>query len=412
MTLDRFSDRPIAALLQRPEFLAYLLARSANLLATHMLAVALGWQVYNLTNSAVSLGLIGLAQFTPVMLLFPLTGLVADRVDRRSILSAANAAQALAALVFFANALSTSVQVMPIYITLLLHGAARAFLNPATRALLPNLVPYALFPNAVALSSTISKVASLSGPVLGGVIIAVAGDWVFAVIAGLFLLAVIATRVLKPRTRSGGHIRISPEVLFAGVSYIRGKRILLGAITLDLFAVLFGTILGILPVFARDILHVGPEGLGLLRASPAIGAVLVAILLARMKGMRESGRWLFVSLAVYGSAIIVFGMSSSLLVSVVALGIYGAADMVSIFIRQTLMQMATPDEMRGRVGAVDSMFTNGSEELGNARSGVMAAALGPVEAVALGGLATLSIAAAWWWAFPEVRQVDRLDRPL
>lgn len=404
--------RRMQALLKERDFVFFLFARSSSLVATHMLSVAIGWQIYNMTDSVLALGMVGLAQFTPAILLFPGTGLVADRFDRRQVLLASHVVQAAACGVFLALTFSGVEHTWPFYVTLALYGSARAFLNPASRALMPNLVPIILFPNAVACNSTFSKLSSMAGPALSGVLIAFFGEWVYAIMAGLFLMAAAATQGIAARPRQISVEPVTLEVVLGGVSYIRGKSVLLGAITLDLFAVLFGTVLGILPVFARDILDVGPEGLGVMRAMPALGAFIVAAVLAQRPPLRPAGPLLFMSLIVYGVCIIAFGMSNIFWLSVVLLAIYGGVDMVSMCIRQTMMQMATPDDKRGRVGAVDSVFTNGSEELGNFRSGVMAAVLGPVGAVVFGGVATIAITALWWRMFEDLRKVDRLDRPI
>ncbi len=403
---------PMRQLMQQRDFVLFLLARGLGLLATHMLTVAIGWHIYLMTDSFLALGMIGLFQFAPSLALFPLTGLTADRFDRRRVLTLCHLVQALACCLLLALNLSDTSEVWPYYATLSVYGAARAFLNPATRALMPNLVPYRLFPNAVACNSTFSKLSSFSGPALSGLLVAQIGNGVYAVMAVLFTMATIGTLWISARPGRSFATAVNWDVVLGGVSYILRSRVLLGAISLDLFAVLFGTVLGILPVFARDILNVGPEGLGIMRAMPAVGAFVVAAVLAQLPPLRRAGPLLFATLLAYGLCIIVFGLSDIFWLSVAVLAVYGAIDMVSICIRQTMVQMATPDEMRGRVAAVDSIFTNGSEELGNFRSGVMAAAFGPAVTVVLGGVLTIAITGLWWRWFPDLRRVDRLDLPL
>lgn len=405
-------SRPMRALLAERDFTLFLIARVCSLFAIHMLSVAIGWQIYNMTDSVLALGLVGLFQFAPAVFLFPITGLLADRFDRRLVLTAGYAAHALACVVFLVLTISDVDVPWPFYLTLLLFGTARAFVNPAMRALMPNLVPLALFPNAVACNSSFSKLATMAGPALSGVLLALVNGWIYGIMAAMLVLAALASFAIAARPKRINLEPVTLEVVLGGVAYIKNKPVLLGAVTLDLFAVLFGTVLGILPVFARDILNVGPEGLGLLRAMPAIGAFFVAAVLAQLPPLQNAGRLLFMSLIFYGLCIVGFGMSTSFWLSVIFLTLYGGVDMVSMCIRQTMMQLATPDDKRGRVGAVDSVFTNGSEELGNFRSGVMAAAIGPIGAVVFGGVSTILITVLWWKLFPSLRAVDQLDRPI
>jgi MFS family permease len=322
------------------------------------------------------------------------------------------ATELAAALLLLALAEAGNVQAWPIYGAIVLYGTARAFAMPAGQALLPNLVPPEHFANAVAWNSSAMQVATIGGPAIGGLIYALGAHVVYLVSASL-LLAAVVLMVSVPRPARAGPARRPPvtwATLLAGIAFIRAKPAILGAISLDLFAVLFGGATALLPIYARDILHVGPLGLGILRSGPAVGAMLTALALTHRPLTRRVGRTMFLCVAGFALSTIVFGLSTVFGLSLAALVVLGACDMVSVFVRQTLVQIATPDEMRGRVSAVNSVFIGASNELGEFESGVTAAWFGTVPAVVIGGLGTLVVCAVWAWRFPELRRIDRLER--
>jgi predicted MFS family arabinose efflux permease len=379
-------------------------------MAVHMQTVAVGWMVYDLTGDPWDLGLVGLAQFAPAFALFLVTGFVADRFERRNVIAVCCFFQILSTAALATLALNGDGTVWPVYALLVIVGAARAFYFPTSQALLPNMVPRRLFPNAVGYNSSFNKASQIGGPILSGLLIASIGYWVFAVVLCFFVVSLISVLFIRPR-KNGAERRptkIDLETVLGGFSYVWQNKVILGAISIDLFAVLFGGVVGMLPVFASDILHVGADGLGLLRAMPGVGALLTGILLSQIPAPPRLGWILFGSLAVFGASILVFSLSVTFWLSLTALAVYGAADMVSIYVRSALVQLATPDEMRGRVGAVNAVFINASNELGDFRAGGMAAFMGVVPAVALGGAVTLGVTAAWWWLFPDLRKVDRM----
>ncbi|MFO1060356.1 MAG: MFS transporter [Dongiaceae bacterium] len=400
------------AAFRHPAFVRYWAARFLAFVAIMMQAVAIGWQVYDITHDPLSLGLVGLAGFTPAIGLALVTGHVADRFDRRRILVVAYATELAAALLLLALAAGGNARAWPIYGAILLYGTARAFAMPAGQALLPNLVPPEHFPNAVAWNSSAMQVAMIGGPALGGLLFALGAQIVYAVSAS-FLLAALLLMISVPRPARAAPARREPvswTTLLAGIAFIRAKPAILGAISLDLFAVLFGGATALLPIYARDILHVGPLGLGILRSGPAIGAMTTALVLTHRPLTRHVGRKMFVCVAGFAVATIVFGLSTSFALSLAALVALGACDMISVFVRQTLVQIATPDQMRGRVSAVNSVFIGASNELGEFESGVTAAWLGTVPAVVIGGLGTLLVCVLWAWRFPQLRDIDRLER--
>ena len=288
------------------------------------------------------------------------------------------------------------------------NGAARAFFQPASQAILPNIVSREQFPNALAYATSINRIGQLGGPAAGGILIAVAGNWVYVGAALMFCCAATAAALIAVPLVIRQPAGLSS--ILDGFRFIWKRKIVLGAMSLDLLAVLFGGIMGIMPVFARDVLHVGPDGFGLMRAMPALGSLAMGLTLAQLSRPRHMGRVLFTALAAFGSAIVVFSLSTLLWLSLLALVIYGAADMVSVYVRQTLVQIATPDAMRGRVSAVNSVSITASNELGDFRAGTMGAVIGTVPAVLVGGLITLGVAVAWSRLFPELRSVDRLDQ--
>ncbi len=407
----------LASLLPYRNFLRFWWARVAGTCASQMLMVAVGWQMYDLTHSAWDLGLVGLLQFVPSLALVLLAGDVVDRHHRARIAAGCVAVQALVALVLAAApALRLGAESSPLagmsQRGLLLSlsvvlGVVKAFQMPAQQALVPLLVPPADLPRALAFSSGGMQLAIIAGPALGGLLYVAGAATVYASCAALFAVATalfLAVRHPNPPPRE----RPSMRTLFAGVNYVRGNPVVLGAVSLDLFAVLLGGATALLPMFARDLLHVGPWGLGLLRGAPAVGALTLSLVLARWPIERRAGPKLLWAVALFGLATGVFALSTSLWLSMAALAVSGAADMVSVVVRQSLVQLETPDAMRGRVSAVNSVFIGASNQLGEFESGVTAAALGPVVSVVLGGVGTLVVAGLWFRLFPTLAQRDAL----
>ena len=394
-------------------FRRYQAARLASVLSTQMASVAIGWQVYSTTHRALDLGYIGLAQFLPAVGLALVSGAVADRFDRRRVVVACHALVALgwAALLLLTRHGVTTVT--PIYGVLVLLGVARSFAGPASQALVPNLVPDEVLGSAVSWGSTVWQVATIAGPSLGGLLYGAGGASTVYLVATAGALAaaalVLGVRPL-PTSRPVSARARSWDELLAGVRYVWNTRLVLGLISLDLFAVLLGGAVALMPVYAHDILHAEAWSLGLLRSAPALGATVMAVWLAYRPLVRRAGFWMLVSVAVFGAATVAFGLSRHLGLSVAALVVIGASDMVSVVVRQHAVQLATPDAMRGRVGAVNQVFVGASNELGEFESGVMAAWLGPVRAVVLGGVGTLLVVALWAGLFPSLRRLDRLER--
>jgi len=392
------------------DFNLFQCARVLSILGAQMQSVAIGWQVYATTNRPIDLAWVGLAQFLPAVCLSLVTGHVADRVQRRRILMGCWTAMAALSIALFAIARHGGTHLGWIYAVLVGVGVARAFQGPASQSLLPSLVPLEHFPNAVAWSSSFWQTALVLGPMAGGLLYAAfAGPAPVYVIAsacslGAFLLAG-AMRPIATRDRRGP---ASIGSLLAGVRYVRRNQIVLGSISLDLFAVLLGGATALLPVYARDILHLGPWALGALRSAPAVGAAATAVVLAVRPIERRAGVKMLACVALFGVATIAFGESRSFAWSLLALVAVGASDMVSVYVRAAVVQLATPDEMRGRVSAVNTVFIGASNELGEFESGLTAQWLGTVESVVLGGIGTLAVVALWAWRFPALRRVDHL----
>jgi MFS family permease len=388
-----------------PDFTAYVSARFFVVVALEMQSVAVAWQVYDITKRALDLGLIGLAQFLPGILFFLPAGHAADRFDRRKLLTGSYAGYALCSGLLLAIALNGSRSVYPIYVVVAMLGLMRAFSFPASRALLPQLVPHAHFSNAVAWHSSIFQAATILGPTVGGLVYAYfrGPTQVYATAGVIALGAVIAMFRIKVRERPRPREPVSFETVLAGFQYIWEHKLVLGSLTLDLFAVLLGGAVALLPVYAREILHTGPWGLGLLRSAPGVGAAVMAILIAHRPLKSGMGPTMLWCVAGFGIFTIVFGLSRNLTLSLIALLLCGATDMVSVVIRAILIQLDTPDEMRGRVNAVDMLFIGASNQLGEFESGVTAHWFGTVPAVVLGGVGTLVIIAICAWKFPELR---------
>ncbi len=400
---------PLAAFRFR-DFRLFQLGGLLSTISMQMLSVAVGWQVYALTGQALDLGYVGLAQFLPAMAFCAITGPVADRFDRRQVLVACHALLLISAFFLFVLARQPRPSSALIYGVLVLIGTARAFQGPAGQALMPNLVPVHVFPNAVAWGSSTWQIAVVAGPALGGALYAAGGAaGVYGAAAVLELVTLWVLLAISARPTSAPKRAATLADVSAGLRFVWRNPVILGAISLDLFAVLFGGAIALLPIFARDILHEGPRGLGLLRSAPAIGALIVAVWLAYRPLRARAGAVMFLCVAGFGLATIGFGLSRNFLVSLVALALTGAFDMVSVFIRHSLVQLRTPDEMRGRVAAVNMIFIGASNELGEFESGLAAEWLGSVPAVIAGGSATVLVVLLWVLWFPALRRVDQLN---
>ena len=405
-------SRPI--LLQEPSILVhrpFVLFWTGRVLATvafQMQAVAVGWQVYELTDSAFDLGLVGLMQFLPMLLLALVTGHTADRYDRRKIVIACQVVKLLTAGALAVGSLYGGLPRAAMFSVLFVFGAARAFEMPATSSLLPGIVPEAMLPRAIAGSASANQAASIAGPALGGLLYALGPAIAYAACGAAFLLCALCMGFIRASRTTRQREPVSLDSLFAGIRFIRSDPVILGAISLDLFAVLLGGATALLPIYAKDILHVGPAGLGMLRGAPAIGALAMSLFLARHPLRRRVGRTMFAAVGWFGGATIVFALSSSFLLSLAALTLLGASDMVSVVVRSSLIQLETPDAMRGRVGAVNSVFIGSSNQLGEFESGLTAAWFGVVPSVVIGGVGTLIVVLLWIRLFPKLARTDRL----
>jgi MFS family permease len=395
------------AVLRNRNFAFYLSSRVLGTLAVQMQSVAIGWQVYDITGNLFDLGLIGLAQFAPFLVLILPAGHVADRYNRRSVIAACLGLQFLVSTLLLLFSLSGSHVVWPVFAILVLFGCARAFMMPASQAILKNLVPLESFSQAVALSSSTFHVAVITGPVLGGLLYLAGPKIVYMVAGALLLLATF----LMTRTRSTTQVISSGpaswHTVLEGLRFVRSRPIILGAISLDLFAVLFGGATALLPAYARDVLQAGPTGLGLLRTAPGAGAAVCSIALAMAPIRRHVGLWMFGGVGLFGLATVALGATDSLIIAMGALFLLGVGDMVSVYIRHLLVQYETPDEIRGRVSAVSAVFIGASNELGEFESGIAAGWLGLVRAIVVGGAATLAVTGLWAWMFPVLSRMDR-----
>ena len=400
---------PPSSPLSHPSFLRFWCGRLAGTMANQMLMVAVGWQMYDLTGRAWDLGLVGLFQFVPALALALVSGHVADRHDRRHIVALSLLLQMLAALVLLAATRAHASSRELILAVSLALGVARSFQMTAQQALTPLLVPASQLARAMAFSSSGMQAAIIGGPALGGFLYAAGAGVVYAACVAQFVLGAALVWSVRYEHRPAPPVPVTLATLFAGVRFIRERPVVLGAISLDLFAVLLGGATALLPIFARDILHAGPGGLGLLRGAPAIGALATSLVLARWTIERGVGKVLFGSVALFGLATLVFGLSRDFALSMGALLVTGAADMVSVVVRQTLVQLDTPDAMRGRVSAVNAIFIGASNQLGEFESGAAAALLGPVGSVVLGGAGTLLVVALWMRWFPPLRERESLE---
>jgi MFS family permease len=397
------------ALLKDESFLLFILSRSLSRFSSQIGAVAIGWQVYDLTGSAFDLGLVGLVQFVPTALFLFVAGSVADRYERKRIVQLCQLAEALTALLLAWGAYSGSLSVTHIFIAAFVLGTAGAFESPTSAALLPLITPQGSLQRATAIMSGAGQLASITGPALGGLAYAFMPSMPYGMMTLFWLVGAILTGSIRLTQPAAIRNSATPSDLFAGVRFVRNNPAILGTISLDLFAVLLGGATALLPIYARDILKAGPLGLGILRAAPAVGALLMTAYLARHTIKRRVGMRMFEAVIVFGVATVVFALSHWMWLSVLALAILGAADTISVVIRLSLVQLATPDEMRGRVGAVNFLFINASNQLGQFESGVTAALFGAMPSAVLGGVGTIMIALLWMKLFPTLRNVERLE---
>jgi MFS family permease len=389
----------------RPALRSFIGIRISDELGSQMLNVGIGWYVYTTTHNPMSLAYVGLAQFLPNIGIVLIAGQAADRFDRRKIIGLSLLIQTLCVAAFGAWSAVRAPSAKPVYLLLLIMGSARAFSFPAMSATLPRVVDSEEFPRAVAASSSAFQICTIIGPAIGGVIYAISGTAMFAVAAGLYFLAMTQTRRLAGASVAAGQPEneLTDKSILAGIRYIRSNRLLLSLISLDLFAVLLGGVTALLPIYAKDILAVGPMGLGCLRCAPGAGAAVIGLLLAHRTIERSAGKVMLACVAGFGAATVAFAISKSFWLSIGALIVAGGFDMVSVVIRQTMVQTSTPDAMRGRVSAVNWAFIGASSELGEFESGATAALFGTVPAALLGGLGTLAVVAIWSQIFPELR---------
>ena len=396
-----------SSLTRHPSFVLFWCARTFTNGAYMMQGVAVGWQIYELTNDPFDLGLVGLAQFVPLVGFSLIIGQVADLFDRRLVVASCQLSKAVAALALAIGTARGALSRDAMLAILFVSGTARAFEIPTIHALLPGIVPARLLPRAIAASASAQQTAVICGPSLGGLLYMLSPTGVYATCTIVFIAASVLISLIHIAPRTEERKPISLETLFAGFRYIRSRPVLLGAISLDLFAVLLGGVTALLPIYARDILEAGPWALGVLRSAPAVGALATSIVLAR-HAIGGAGHLMFAAVGMFGLASLAFGLSTSLVVSFLALMVYGASDAISVIIRQSLVQMRTPYEMLGRVLAVNSMFTGSSGSLGEFRAGAVAAALGAVPSALIGGFGTIAVMLIWMWAFPQLRRVDKL----
>ncbi|MBB4218135.1 MFS family permease [Rhizobium sp. BK212] len=404
-TGDRF------AAFRHSSYTRFFFARFLLSFSQQIVSVAVGWQMYDQTGKAIYLGLIGLVQFLPSLLLMLVTGSVADRYNRRAIAALCSLVSALCTLALLVMTIMGTFTPLPVFAVLLIFGIERAFMSPAVQSLAPNLVPERALSNAIAWNSSSWQLAAITGPVLGGLLYGVSATTAYSVAVIFSVLgAALLYMIPKPEQKTTGETK-NWAMILGGFSFIRAERVVLGAISLDLFAVLLGGATALMPIFARDILTLGPWGLGLLRAAPGLGAIVMAIFLAAYPLKHRAGIYMFIGVALFGLGTIIFGVSTNTEVSIAALALMGAADMVSVYVRESLIALWTPDHLRGRVNAVNMVFVGASNELGEFRAGTMASIFGAVPAVVIGGIGTLAVAAIWASSFPKLRQIDTLDAP-
>jgi MFS family permease len=378
--------------------------------AVQIMSVSIAWQIYDVTGNAFLLGLVGLCLFLPALVLILVTGLLADRFNRRGIMAVCLTVELGCALGFLALVNVQAHEVWPIFVILVVLGTARAFWGPAAQSLAPNLVPTEALSNAITVNASAWQFASITGPAVGGLLYGLSPSFAFGTGAALLVCAVVTVLLIPKPVRRESHQATSLETMFGGFRYIFSNKVVLGAISLDMFAVLMGGAVALLPVYTKDILHAGPVELGLLRAAPGIGAIVMALWLTRFPVRDHAGKILFLFVVLFGAFTVIFGFSTTVWVSIPALALVGASDMVSVTIRETIMQLWTPEEVRGRVNAVNSVFIGASNELGEFRAGTVAHLIGPVPAVVIGGFGAMAIAVIWSRIFPQLREQRTLDK--
>ena len=409
MTAPAQNDR--FAAFRHGSYTRFFIARFLASFAIQIVSVSVGWQMYDETRNTLLLGMIGLVQFLPSLVLLLLTGSVADRYNRRSIMALCLVLSSCCAAALLAITVTGSFAPLPVFAVMVVFGIERAFMAPAVQSLAPNLVPERDLANAIAWNSSSWQTASIVGPVAGGLLYGLSATVAYSVALVFLVSASLLTfSIPKPEQQRSDEVRSWSTVL-AGFRFISSEKVVLGAISLDLFAVLLGGAVALMPVFARDVLVLGPWGLGLLRAAPGIGAILVAVLLAAYPIRHHAGLWMFAGVALFGAATVCFGLSQHVWLSIAALFVMGGADMISVYVRETLITLWTPDAVRGRVNAVNMVFVGASNELGEFRAGTMAHVFGAVPAVIIGGIGTLAVSVIWAASFPKLRRIDSLDAP-
>ncbi len=399
---------PVPNLLRHRSFVMFWCARTSTTGAYQMFSVAVGWQLYELTNNPLDLGIVGLVQLVPLLSLALFVGQISDRYDRRMVIGITQVVKAAAAIALALGSVGGWLTRELMFMFLFVIGVARAFEMPTIHAILPDIVPQTVLPRAIAASASAQQTAIIAGPAIGGAIYLLGPQAVYWTCVAIFATAAVLISLVDTALAKQDKSPVTLASFFAGFHYIRSRQVLFGVISLDLFAVAMGGVTAMLPVFARDVLETGPWGLGLLRSAPAIGALTMSIVLSQHMITRRTGVWLFASVAAYGFAIGFFGLSTSLIVSMIALASYGAADAISVVIRHSLVLSRTPNEMMGRVTAVNTMFTGASGMLGDFRAGAVAAVLGVVPAILIGGVGAIAVTLLWMRLFPELPRIDKL----
>src|ERR1700677_2852993 len=405
---DREQPGDSQSVFREPQYARFWFARICSTISFQMAAVAVGWQMYALTHSTFALGMVGLVQFLPMVLLTPLVGHVADRFNRKTIISICQVVQSSTMVLLSIASYLHRLHPLGIYCAVAAIGAARAFESPSTQAMVPGLVEGPKVPQAIAWSSSANQTASIVGPALGGLLYAFGAHVPYGLCACLFATAAVLSSTIVPKRRTAGKAPVTAKSMFSGIHYIRERRNILGAISLDLFVVLLGGATALLPAYARDILHTGPWGLGLLRLAPAVGALSTAVFLAHHPIRTRAGHRMFAAVIVFGVATVAFALSRNVWLSMAILCLLGAADVTSVVVRSSLVQLETPDEMRGRVSAVNSLFIGTSNQLGEFESGVTASWFGLIPATIYGGIGSILVAVIWMGLFPGLRKLERL----
>lgn len=408
---EREHPTDTGSVFREPAYVRFWFARICSTISFQVAAVAVGWQVYALTHSTFALGMVGLVQFLPMLLLTLVVGHVADRFNRKTIISICQAVEGSTLGLLAVSSYLHRLHPFGIYFAVAAIGAARAFESPSTQALVPGLVADANVPQAIAWSTSANQTASIVGPALGGLLYAFGPQVPYGLCACLFATAAVLSSTIVPKRRTAGKAPVTAKSIFSGIHYIRERRNILGAISLDLFVVLLGGATALLPAYARDILHTGPWGLGLLRLAPAVGALSTAVFLAHHPIRHRAGHRMFAAVIVFGVATVAFALSRNVWISMAILCLLGAADVTSVVVRSSLVQLETPDEMRGRVSAVNSLFIGTSNQLGEFESGVTASWFGLIPATILGGVGSIVIALIWMVLFPDLRKLESIAGP-